>query len=129
LILENSWLETPVEYIDYWQISVSFSETPKDIKSEPNEGGGQTLHFPVSNIILKRPASPIVKISVHEAVWSDAANKESIAYDHAIVFYRKDGKRFSFLAHESIADLLDCTEDANEIEAIIERHRCRLEIT
>ena len=31
LIIENSWLETAKEYIDYYQISVSSSPKPKDI--------------------------------------------------------------------------------------------------
>ena len=31
LIIENSWLETAKEYIDYYQISASSSPKPKDI--------------------------------------------------------------------------------------------------
>jgi len=75
LILESMWFETPVEMIDYWQLSITFSETPKEIKLAPLEYGGFVIDYPVSTFIFQRPASPIVRVSVHEASWSDDAGK------------------------------------------------------
>jgi len=129
LILESVWLETPVEMIDYWQFSITFSETPKEVKLAPLENGGYVIDYPASTVIFQRPASPIVEISVHEASWSDDSCKESVIFDYAVVFYREDGKRFSFNVDDSFANQLYCTENESDIDSIVENHKCRLVIS
>ena len=129
VILENAWMETPTEYIDYWQISARLSRTPKDIKTRIGKNGaGDTLYFPISTIQLPYPASPIEKINVHENTWSHPENRESIAYDHALVFYLKDGKRFCVSANPTNQDSLEYTESEEEINSITEENKLRLEI-
>lgn len=126
LIMQNSWLETPKEYIDYWSISAHCSTLPKDIKVVMEEKGQVIVH-PVSCIYLL-PASRIVKISIYEAKWSDSECEESVVYDHAVVFHPENGIRFCIMANQSIADLLDFTNHAEAIELIVQGHTCRKEI-
>lgn len=129
VILENAWLETPTEYIDYWQLSAHLSRTPKDIKTDIGENGaGDTLYFPISTINLPHPASPIEKITVYEDNWSHEGNLESISYDHALVFYLKEGNRFCISAYPTNQDSLEYTEDENEINLITKEHKLRFEI-
>ncbi len=95
VIIENEWMETLTEYIDYWQLSAHLSRTPRDIKTRIGKNGaGDTLYFPISTITLPFPASPIEKIAVHEKTWSHEENQESIAYDTALVFYRNETVKF-----------------------------------
>lgn len=129
VILENAWLETPTEYIDYWQISARLSRTPKDIKTRIGKNGaGDTLYFPISTIQLPYPESAIKKIAVYENTWSHPENQESIAYDHSLVFYREDTKRFCISANPTNQDSLEFTEDENEINIIVKEYKCRTEI-
>jgi hypothetical protein len=130
VVLENAWLETPTEYIDYWQMSARLSKKPKDIKTRVGKNGaGDTLYFPISTIQLPYPASPIEKITVHESKWSHEENLESIAYDHALVFYLKEGNRFCISAYPTNQDSLEYTEDENEINLITKEHKLRFEIS
>ena len=127
LVIENSWLETPKEYIDYWSISARYSDLPKDIKVEMVEGIENVMQFPVSSVHIQ-PASRIIKISIYEAKWSDSECEESVIYDQAVVFQQEEGKRFCIMANQSIADLLDFTNHEEEIKAIIGEIACRKEI-
>jgi hypothetical protein len=130
VILENSWLETPTEYIDYWQLSARLSRTPKDIKTRIGKNGsGDTLYFPISTIQLPNPSSPIEKIMVYEDSWSHEENLESMAYDHALVFYLNEGNRFCISSYPTSQDSLEYTEDENEINLITKEHKFRFEIS
>ena len=123
LIIENKWLETPNEYIDYYQITVHVSAKPKDIKVS----AGGNLHFPLSSISMRLP-SPIVKIDVHEDSRSNPEGEESVAYDRAIIFYLADRIRFSISAHDSAADLLDFTKDEEKVREFVNGYPCRISI-
>jgi hypothetical protein len=127
VIVENSWMETPKEYIDYWQISVHSSQQPKDIKVATVEGIENVMQFPVSSINLQQ-ASHIVRIYIYEAEWEDPECEESVLYDKGVVFEREDGSRFCIMANESIADLLEFTKDEEEIERLIQESRCRIKL-
>ena len=123
VVIEIEWLETPKHYLDYYQISASFSRKPKGVSVGNEEGIGEVLNYPISSITL-RPLSPVVKITIHEQ--KDSEDDESIAYDRTIIFHREDGGKFSISAHDSIADLLDFTKDKAEINSIIEDSICRI---
>ena len=129
IILENAWLETPTEYIDYWQITASLSRTPKDIKTDVGKNGaGDTLYFPISKINLPYPSSPIKKIDIYESGWLHPENLESVAFDHSLVFCREDETQFSISAYETNQDSLEYTEDKEEINLITKEHKFRFEI-
>ena len=129
IVLENTWSETPTEYIDYWQMSARISESPKDIKFRKGKNGaGDTFYHPFCTIQLPYPASPIERITVHEENWSHEENLESISYDHALIFHLQRGNRFCISANPTNQDSLEYTEDENEINLIAEKHQLRLEI-
>lgn len=87
LIIENAWLGTPKEYIDYYRLSVYSAPKPKDINVGSEEHIGEVLNFPLSTISISAP-SPIMKICIYEDSWSDPEREESVAYDRAIIFQR-----------------------------------------
>jgi hypothetical protein len=127
LVLENSWLETPNDFVDYYQISVSSSRKPKDITVGSAEHIGEALNFPVSSISLGL-ASPIKRITIHQEAWSNSECVESVVYDRAIIFHRADGLMFSISAHDSIADLLDFTKTRDKVQEFVDNCKCRLTI-
>lgn len=128
VVIENAWMETPIEYIDYWQISARLSRTPKVIKTRiGRDGAGDTLYYP-SQINLAFSSAAINRIVIHEETWSNAENQESIAYDHALVFYREDGSKFCISAYPTNQDSLEYTEDESEINSTVEAHKLRLEL-
>lgn len=127
LIIENAWLETPKDYIDYYRLSVHSSPKPKDISVGSKEHIGEVLNFPLSSISIG-PPSPIVKIGIYEAGWSDPEGEESVAYDRALIFHRADGGRFAISTHDSIADLLDFTKVEQRVQEFIDSCRCRVSI-
>jgi hypothetical protein len=127
LIIENSWLETPKDYIDYYQIGVSASSIPKDVSVGSAEHIGEVLKLPVSSISLGL-ASPIKRITIHQEVSSNSECVESAVYDRAIIFYRADGLIFSISAHDSIADLLDFTKTRDKVQEFIDNCECRMKI-
>jgi hypothetical protein len=129
VVLENIWLETPTEYIDYWQLSARISRKPKDIRHKTGkDGAGDTFYFPFSTVQLPYPSSSIEKIDVYENIWSHPENQESIAYDDALVFYLKEGNRFCISANQTIQDCLEYTEDENEIN-LFTKNKFRFEIS
>ncbi len=128
VVIENEWMETPTEFIDYWQISARRSQSPKDIKTRIGENGaGDILYYP-SHINLAFSESAINRIAVHEETWSNIENQESVAYDHALIFYREDGYRFCISAYPTNQDTLEYTEDENAIDSIVEAHKLRFEL-
>jgi hypothetical protein len=127
LIIENSWLETPKDYIDYYQIGVSASSKPKDISVGSAEHIGEVLNPPVSSISLGL-ASPIKRITIHQEVASHSDSVESAVYDRAIIFHRADGLMFSISADDTIADLLGFTKMRDKVQEFIDNCECRMNI-
>jgi hypothetical protein len=127
LIIENTWLETPKDYADYYQLSITLSPTPKDIAVGSAEHIGKVLNFPVSSISIS-PPSPIVKITIHEETWSHPECTESVVYDRAIIFWHADGRTFSISTHDSIADLLDFTKNPDHVQSFTDTCPCRVTI-
>jgi hypothetical protein len=66
-----------------------------------------------------------MKISIHEAGWSNTDCQESVSYDLAVILHREDGGRVCIKANESIADLLDLTRSEDEIEEVVNQNPCR----
>lgn len=66
---------------------------------------------------------------VYEDSWSHEESLESMAYDHALVFYLKEGNRFCISAYPTNQDSLEYTEDENEINLITKEHKFRFEIS
>jgi hypothetical protein len=119
IVVTNDWIETPVEFLDYFQLRVEVAETPRDIVVRENGA----LVAPSS--ILLRPPSPITRISILERMEGDEAGAERVVYDHGFILDRADGVRVCIAAARTIAAQLEVTTDPAAVHRIMEGCRLR----
>lgn len=130
LVIENFWLETPEEYLDYYKLSVAISDSPMGIltSSQARAPGKPHIIYLNGSYSSITPAryEYITKICIFEASDESDDGAEAICYDRAIVFYGANAPLFSLSTADGIADLLEFTESIEEIEAFVQSCRCRL---
>lgn len=132
LAIECERLETPIDFIDYWELSAEFLENPKYIESETRADGLKYFTSQVSSIELTEwteIVSPIIEIKVYEQEdWFIDNKNEIIAYDCAILFVCENKKRFCIAVSANIPGALDFTQRDLAIDLILKECTLRLEI-
>jgi hypothetical protein len=115
--IKNVWKETPDDN-SYWELDIELSDDPYEIQISENR-----FLKPVSSIFLGGKEN-ISKIEIYEYTYF--SEKEIIAYDKAIVFY-KETSRFCISVLESVADCLIFNSEDKNIESEIAN--CNLRMT
>lgn len=125
VIIGNERSETPNLAMGYWIMFVQQSNTPDEIRYE----GRGAARPKTLNRKLFAPDSPITRIEVYEGYESliNRQHEETVHYDHALVFYLKNNRRFCISAQPSQADQVEFTADEALIDKIIEG--CSLRVT
>ena len=119
LILSCDWLETPVDHLDYYQLSAVISDKPGGIQLVETSGGGVALGYPVSSIDVA-PALCVERIRVYTTRDSADDSDESVEYDGLVVLDGADGNRIAICAEQSIAGRLELTIDQDLIAQAVE---------
>lgn len=123
--IESDWGDTPRQYINYHDIHVSSWDWPNR-----NDGNATVAFLGILGSAwtgpLRLPIAPIARIEVLEDRWS--LGDESVRDDHAVVFTRRDGYRFSLSAQESIAGGLEFADQEAHIEYLLEKYPQRLSL-
>ena len=100
LAFTNTWLETPLHTIDYWQLSVAWTDDPEHTQYDPLR---HSFKWPITNLTLGS-AAPITSIEIMSV--EETYMDKTVVYDRAIVFHADHGPRFCFAAHANIADVV-----------------------
>jgi hypothetical protein len=106
VVVRSEWLETPMERLDYFRLSVRLKSRPDEI-----EVAGDGALIEPSHILLV-PGSKVVRIEVlSNEDPQDGIGVERVKYDHGIRFSREDGRDFCVIAQRSIAEQVHFTEE------------------
>jgi len=122
LNLNCQWLETPINAFDYYQIVTSISTTPAEISTKINKGLAEPV-FPVSLFSFEN-SNELERISIYQEVVD--LEEETLTYDKALLFNRKDGKRICFLSSDPAFRNLILVHDHEQIDDKIASLSCRV---
>ncbi len=120
VIVTSEGHETPVDYLDYFQLHLEVADSPRDI--EVNERGS----FVDPSQILLRPPSPISKISILERQEGEESDAECVIYDCGLVLERLDGIRVCITCVPMIGGGLAVSTDPVMVTRVVAECRIRI---
>ena len=116
--VKNEWLETN-DGDDYWRLSFEQSGKPEGLSYETDETiGSPVVDFRASCIRLNK-MSPVENIEIFKA--NEENDDEAIFYDHAVLFRQQNGEQFCIAVQQSIADMLEFSQNEKDIHIIATR--------
>lgn len=132
LAIDNDRLESPNDFIDYWQLSAEFLETPKFVDVETKADGLKYFKSQVSSIELlewSESVSPIVEMKIYEQDdWVLNNKRDVVIWDCGILFICENGKRFLIRTSENIPGALDFSRAETSIDFMLKDCNLKLEI-
>ena len=123
LIVENDWADTPIAALNYYLLSASLSDRPKDIKVTEDTGPGWLHHF-ASTLDTWSPTI-VDRIAIYE--FSEAFEDETVNYDSAILISYEAGQVL-LSPEQSISGFIEINYKQKDIKEILDTMRLRKEI-
>jgi hypothetical protein len=120
--VKNEWLETN-DGDDYWRLSFEQSDKPEGLSYETDKTIGSPVFDSRASCIRLNKLSPIENVEVFEA--NEQNDDETISYDHAVLFRQQNGERFCIAVQQSIADMLEFSQNEADIELLLQGCKLR----
>lgn len=122
LIIENDWADTPDEAIDYYFLSATLSDKPKNIKVTEHTGKGW-LHHNLSSLNTG-DYNIVSKVTIYE--YSEVCELESVRYDAAILFEFENEIQMLLSREESISGFIEVNYKQEVIKEILNTMKPRI---
>jgi hypothetical protein len=136
-VVESDWDDTSNDYLDYHMMTATLSDWPKGVgcrrrsssEAEIRErwpGGDALGRCSTVHPSWRWPQGVVECVTVMEN--RAASDKDSVHYDHALVFTCSGGYRFSLSAHRSIAGGLEFSDHEPTVRQLSEEYQERLSL-